>query len=76
MKGEMRVMDVDAGDLKVIWDSEKEVEVDAAKAQFDKLVKEGYLAYTVGKEGKPSKQIKKFDPDLEKIILSPPVQGG
>lgn len=76
MEGQLRIMDQEEGDLKVIWDSEKQEEVDAAKEQFDKLIKKGYLAYKVGEKGKPSTQIKKFDPDLEKIIMSPQVVGG
>ena len=76
MQGQLRIMDCEEGDLKVIWDSEKQDEIDAAKEQFEKLIKKGYLAYKVGEKGKPSTQIKKFDPDLEKIIMSPQVIGG
>lgn len=76
MQGQLRIMDCEEGDLKVIWDSEKQDEIDAAKEQFEKLIKKGYLAYKVGEKGKPSTQIKKFDPDLEKIIMSPQVVGG
>jgi hypothetical protein len=73
---EMRIMDVEAGDLKVIWDADNQEEVDAARAQFDALLKKGYFAYRVGEKGKKAEQIKKFDPEAEKIILSPAVQGG
>ena len=76
MQGQLRIMDCEEGDLKVIWDSEKQDEIDAAKEQFEKLIKKGYIAYKVGEKGKPSTQIKKFDPDLEKIIMSPQVVGG
>lgn len=76
MQGQLRIMDCEEGDLKVIWDSEKQDEIDAAKEQFEKLIEKGYLAYKVGEKGKPSTQIKKFDPDLEKIIMSPQVVGG
>jgi hypothetical protein len=73
---ELRIMDEKAGDLKVIWDKDNQEEVDAAEAQFDALVKKHYIAYTVNKDGKAGKKITKFDPDAEKIILAPMVQGG
>jgi hypothetical protein len=74
--GEMRIMDKDAGDLKVIWDPVKQDEVDAAKAQFEALVKKGYLAFEVKKGGEKGKEIKKFDPAQEMIIMSPaPAKG-
>jgi len=41
--GQLRILDQDAGDLKVIWDSDKQEEIDAAKEQFDKLIKKGYI---------------------------------
>ena len=73
---ELRIMDEKEGDLKVIWDSENKEEVAAAEDQFDTLLKKGYIAYSVDKKGEKGKQIKKFDPDAEKIILAPVLQGG
>ena len=74
--GELRIMEVDAGDLKVIWNKDEPEEIAAAKEQFKRLVKKGYLAYTVDKKGEAGKQITEFDEKAEKIILSPAVQGG
>lgn len=73
--GNLAVMDV-TGDTKLIWDAENEAEVEAARELFDKLKKKNYLAYSVGRMGKQDKLIHKFDPDLEKIIMVPPVVGG
>ena len=75
--GEMRVLDP-KGDLKVIWDPENEDEVEAAKNQFDELVKEkGFAAFEVGLKGKRSKkQVREFNPDLGKLIMVPPIAGG
>lgn len=73
---ELRIMDSSAGDLKVIWDSDKQAEVDAAEAQFDALIKKGYIAYRVDKKGEKAGKITKFDPEAEKIILAPMLQGG
>lgn len=64
------------GDIKQIWDKNKEDEVAAAKDLFDKMVKKGYLAFHVDKNGDKSKKMTTFDPNAEKIILVPPVVGG
>lgn len=74
--GELRVMDVDAGDLKVIWSKDKPDEIKAAKDQFASLLKKGYMAYKVKKDGSNGKQITEFDEKAERIILSPQMKGG
>jgi len=75
--GEMRVLDP-KGDLKVIWDPENDDEVEAAKNQFNELVKEkGFAAFEVGLGGKKSnKHVRKFDPDMGKLIMVPAIAGG
>jgi hypothetical protein len=74
--GEMRIMD-SSGDLKVIWDPDKEAEVKAAKKQFDDLTKkEKYFAFSVKKNGDKKEKIEEFDPELGMIILCPPLVGG
>lgn len=73
--GALHVLD-HTGDTKLIWDRKNEDEVEAAKEMFKKLRKKGYLAYTVTKDGSKGEVIKDFDPDAEKIILSPPIAGG
>jgi len=65
------------GDTKLIWDCESKDEVDNARETFNRLRKKGYLAYkVVGKEGNKGEQIHEFDPDAERIILSPAMKGG
>ena len=73
--GEMRVMGVE-GDVKVIWDAEKEDEVESAKKQFKELTGKGYIAFSVKKNGEQNEKISRFDPELEKMILVPMVKGG
>lgn len=69
--------EITPGDTKLMWDSEKEDEVEAARATFDKLTKKGYAAFKAeGKDGHAGSQIKKFDADAERIILIPQMQGG
>jgi ribosomal protein L19E len=74
--GEMRIADVKEGDLKVIWDPEKQDEVEAAKDQFDKLIKKGYVAFRVDKDGSKGRKVTKFDEDYEMLILAPALKGG
>lgn len=64
------------GDIKQIWNKDNEDEVSAAKDLFEKMVKKGYLAFNVNKDGDKSTKMSKFDPNAEKIILVPPVVGG
>lgn len=73
--GTMIEMGID-GDVKKMWDRRLPDEVADAKASFDRLRKKGYLAYTVDDSGNKGKLISEFDPDAEKIILSPPMYGG
>lgn len=74
-KSVLAVMD-GSGDSKFMWDPKNEVEVAAAKAQFDALKKKGYIAFTVDKKGEKGEIIREFDPELEKIIMTPPLAGG
>lgn len=74
--GELCVMDPKLGDLKFTWDSENEDEVELAEKQFDEAKKKGFLAFKVKKDGSKGKQIEKWDPDAEKIIMIPPIAGG
>lgn len=71
----MSILDM-TGDTKVIWDPKSPVEVEAARQQFNTLKAAGYLAFSVKKDGEKGVRIKEFDPEAEKIIMSPqPVAG-
>lgn len=66
-----------AGDTKHIWDKNNDAEVKAAKALFDSLKKDGYLAYSVkGKDGEKGDVVTRFDKNAERLIFAPPMQGG
>lgn len=73
--GLMKVMGTE-GDTKLIWDSNRPAEVENAKRTFDDLKKKKYKAFKVKKSGEPGEMIDDFDPDAEKIIMAPPIQGG
>jgi hypothetical protein len=64
------------GDLKQIWDADNAEEVKAAQDAYDRLIKKGYKAFAVKKSGDKGELITKFDPELEKIIMVPPISGG
>ena len=50
------------GDTRTTWNPENQAEIDAAKATFNKLVKEKkYLAYKVTNNGNKGEQIREFD---------------
>ena len=75
--GELRVLDREMGDIKLIWDEDNPEEVAAAKEMFDKMRKKGHMAWAVVEKGKKGdNEVKTFDPTLEKIIITPPVKKG
>jgi hypothetical protein len=65
------------GDTKILWDKAKTVEVDNARESFKRLRKEGYLVYkVVGDKGDKGEMMTEFDPNEERYIAAPPLQGG
>jgi len=65
------------GDTRVMWDRGNSDEVAAARRQFDDLTGKGYLAYKAeGKDGHQGRQIRRFDPEAERIILVKQLVGG
>lgn len=80
--GTMHTLDR-SGDVRHMWDKDNEAEVAAARTLFGELTQprsrggKGYLAYRAeGKDGHQGRQIREFDPDLERIILVQPPVGG
>ena len=73
--GQLREMSK-KGDLKLLWDSDNEQEVSAAKEVFDKRIKEGWAAFGEKRFGGKGERIKVFDPEDERIVLVPPIAGG
>ena len=67
--GKLRIMD-QTGDTRIEWNSNHKEEVEIAKAQFEKSVKSGMVAYSIDKD-KNQKEIKEFDPLAEEILLVP-----
>lgn len=75
VRGVMSIMGKE-GDLKVTWNSDQPDEVEAARAQFDKLIGKGYLAFKTDKKGDKGEQMRTFDPTAERVILVKQLKGG
>jgi hypothetical protein len=74
--GQMAVMG-SSGDTKVVWDKDNADEVATARATFDGLTKKGFTAWSVtGEDGRKGEQIRRFDPEAERVILTPRMAGG
>lgn len=61
-------------EMTVSWDVDNGEEVAIAEKKFQRYLAEGWLAYSDEPTGK--RQIFKFDPNLERIVLLPPLGGG
>jgi len=73
--GRLSVLDPKKGDIKLIWDSENEDEVELAEKQFKDALKKKFTAYAVKGKGKKGEKLEEFDPDIERIIMVPPAVG-
>lgn len=73
---ELRVMDIEEGDLRFQWDPEDEQQVELAREQFNAAKKKKMVAYRVKKDGTRGELIREFDPQAESIIMAPPLVGG
>lgn len=64
------------GDVNISWNSGNPQEVAAAREAFNNRVKEGWAAFAEKRLGQRGEKIKVFDPDVERIVLVPPITGG
>ena len=71
--GCFRVLSVDAGDERVIWDRNDPDQIRDAKGLFASLLNQGQVPYAIGYDGKPNmnKQLTDFDPNAEEIVFIP-----
>lgn len=68
----------DTGDTRVMWNKDVAEEVDAARETFNRLTRTGrYTAFNVkGRSGDRGERMTTFDPEAERVILVPQLQGG
>lgn len=65
------------GDTKLQWDPTVAAEVEAARRQFEFLTREKrYAAFRMERNGDRGEMIREFDPQAQRIILAPQMQGG
>ncbi len=75
-QGSMAVLGAN-GHTNLVWDRTKEEEVEGARDMFSAIKNEGYMAYKLeGQDGRKGEVISEFDPNAERIVLTPPLQGG
>ena len=75
--GELRVLDKEHGDLKITWDPSNKRDIETAKKTFEDLIGKGFMAWDVGPNCKKGdNEIKEFDPNLGRIIITTPVKKG
>lgn len=81
--GEMRTLKVlrhllkewiQPDDMRISWDAHNREEVVYAEEKFQQYLADGWIAFSDEPGGR--KQIFKFNPELERIILLPPLGGG
>jgi len=60
--------------FKIIWDNANPKQVSHAAKVFETYLQEGWMAFNDSEKG--NIQIFKFDANLAKIILVPPLGGG
>jgi hypothetical protein len=73
-KRTLNVLEAGKGDLTVEWDNDNETEVNLAREAFARAKSNGYLAYKVV-DGE-NEQIREFDPDATRIVMTPQLVGG
>jgi len=64
------------GDTKHIWSRDNTDEVAEARSLFDRMKAKGFQAWSVTRKGDKDQRITEFDPQAEKIIFAPALQGG
>ena len=74
-KHQMKILS-EKGDERLTWDKENGKEGIEAKHRFEKLLKDGYKAYSVDPGGRKNHRIKEFDVDAEEILMVPPTSRG
>lgn len=69
------VMDL-SGDTKYEWDPSKPAEVEAARELYEKLVKQGYRAYSLSRDGSTGEQLPEFRASPGRVLFRPAMVGG
>ena len=65
-----------SGHTEHAFDKADKVSLAEAEKRFAELTGKGFLAAALAEDGKPGRQLKAFDPDVEKTMFVPQLQGG
>jgi hypothetical protein len=72
----LHIPDAEEGDLRVTWDPNESVQVEEARAAFDRATNRGMVAYRMAPGGARGEQIREFDPAAESILMATQMVGG
>lgn len=64
------------GDTPVTWHKGNDTEIAVARAAFDKALEKKAAIFRVDKHGEKTSKTTYFDPEAEKYIVVPQMQGG
>ncbi|HEX4393321.1 MAG TPA: hypothetical protein VH084_17530 [Mycobacterium sp.] len=64
------------GDTRIEWDKNNATEVELARKNFDEHKAKRYLAYKTRADGSRGELLRNFDPDAERILMTPQLVGG
>ena len=70
-KSMFRIITREDGDKRVTWNSGSIQQRGDAAQFFRKLIDQGMKAFKVGVSGKPTEEMKEFDPDAEEVLFMP-----
>ena len=73
--GEMRIMDT-SGHQCLKWHSSKPEEIAQAAALFERLTRQGYVAFGSSNVDEAKHVVTRFDPSVEDLVMVPRIVGG
>lgn len=65
-----------SGDARHEFDAADTAALARAENRFQDLTAKGFRAVTLGKDGQPGRLMQKFDPEVERTLFIPQLQGG
>lgn len=75
MMNVLRILD-HTGDTSIPWDPNDAEGTAQVKAEFDKLLGAGHVAFAGNADGTNMEVVREFPPQAETIIISRPLVGG
>lgn len=73
--GTLEVLD-SSGDTKITWRSDDPVSVAVARAAFNEARNRGATVYAMDDAGAKGGRVSEFDPEAERLVAVPQLQGG